>query len=311
LSNILNRRKFIFSGITNIAAYGLVGSCYAKVRNEKVILQNHNITNRIENLARIFCTAYITPDDPSQANQERIVAKYPLIIVPQDNRRHFIKWRENVKNLNPDIIMLAYQMVIEETTVPGAGHDVLRKINNSWCVYPGGYLPKVGPSDKRRRIFDPRHDEWKSGFISSCHSTLNSYGYDGLFLDQCTIFPISNPFHRAREDMRRSLQKTLLELRRELPDTILVGNCRDSWSGLNGEMNEARKKDMGKELAYYAGHAKPRIELVQSRVKEINSKRIISDMRLAHQYDAFFGVAQDYQHVIWLDEFDDILNKNV
>ena len=104
----------------------------------------------------LFCTAYITPDVPDQAGQENLVARYPLAIVPQDNRYASRRWRDSIKNLNPDICFLGYQMVMEETTSPGPGHKRLSDLKGAWSRYPWGTIPTVGPSWKRRRIFDPR-----------------------------------------------------------------------------------------------------------------------------------------------------------
>ena len=84
-------------------------------------------------VAPLYCIAYITPDAPGQGGQEAAVARYPLAIVPQEDRSAFRRWRDAVRTLNPNIVLLGYQMVHEEPLTPGPGHDELRKASHSWC----------------------------------------------------------------------------------------------------------------------------------------------------------------------------------
>ena len=258
----------------------------------------------------LFCVAYVTPDAFGQRGQEPMVAKYPLALVPQDNRLHFKRWRDRVKAINPGIVLLGYQMVIEETMVPGPGHDRLRKAQNSWCVYPGGIIPTVESKPKRMRIFDPRNPEWRDSFLEACRHTLSSYPFDGLFLDQCSVFYKAHPLQGVRQEMKVALQETLLELRREFPKAILVGNSRESWSGLNGEMNEGRPDTLAKEFEFFSGHVLPRVELCQTYLRRDNDVETVKrEMSLAHQYGGFYGACVNAQHVLWFDIFDEIIAK--
>lgn len=260
------------------------------------------------NIPPLFCIAYVSPNVKSQKNQEKIVAKYPLVIVPQDQRYDFIRWRDKVKSFNPNIKMLGYHMVIEETDVPGPGHDILRKVNNSWCVYPGGILPMVDAVPRKMRIYDPRKQDWRSGFLDGCRKTLSAYPYDGLFLDQCSVFMKSSPFPKVREEMRMAIQDTLLELRKEFPNKLLIGNSRFSWAGLNGEMNEFRLNEIEKELRKDQSHSLPRVELVQTYLKDANDiDTVIKEMSVVHAHGGFYGTCVKAQHVLWFEEFDRVI----
>lgn len=258
----------------------------------------------------LFCTAYVTPNAPGQGGQEAVVARYPLANVPQDNSPLFRRWRDKVKSLNPNILLLGYQVVIQDTLVPGPGHDRLRKVKNSYCSYPGGMIPTVPgafPGDLAR-IFDPRTPEWRTGFLESCNATLASYPYDGLFLDQCTVFGKAHPFPWVRAEMLAALQETLLELRKMHPNIILVGNSSYNFVGLNGEMNEGRPNDVPREMAPFAGHVQPRIEMLQTMLRHANDIETVKrEMTLAHSYGAFYGACVEGTHVLWFDIFDDVI----
>lgn len=257
----------------------------------------------------LYCIAYIDPDIPTQANQESMVARYPLALVPQDNRRTHVQWRDRIKILNPRIILLGYQLVIDETTVPGPGHDRLRLTKESWCMYPNGDVPRIPPQSFR--VYDPRKMEWQEAFLDACRITLRSYPYDGLFLDDCTVFDIAHPSPMVREEMRDALQTTLLRLRKEFPSAILIGNASENWIGLNGEMNESRPQQMLRELAPFAGHAQPATDLYYSSLAHPGDiEKVKREMALAHSQGAYYGAAVDMQHVLWFDAFDEIMARH-
>ena len=257
----------------------------------------------------LFCIAYIDPDIPSHANQESLIARYPLTLVPQDMRSTHVKWRDRIKHLNPKISMLGYQVVIEETTVPGPGHEVLRSVKDSWCTYPGGYQPTVR-EPRNFRIYDPRKPEWQESFLAACRATLQSYPYNGLFLDQCSVFEKAHPLSAVKAEMRQALQVTLLRLRREFPGIILIGNSSYNWQGLNGELNEGQPKKMLEELAPFDGHAQPTMDLYESILKNPNDiETVRREMALAHSQGAYYSAAVDAQHVLWFDAFDEVMTQ--
>jgi hypothetical protein len=260
----------------------------------------------------LFCIAYIDPDIPSQANQESLIARYPLILIPQDMRATHVQWRDRIKRLNPNILMLGYQMVIEETAVPGPGHDRMRLVKDAWCVYPDGSHPTVTvwPTPRDLRIFDPRKVEWQEAFMEACRITLHSYPYDGLFLDQCTVFEKAHPDPRVKAEMRQALQIPLLRIRQEFPNAILIGNSRYNWQGLNGELNEGRPADMLTELAPFDGHVQPTMDLYNTILKDPNDvERVKREMAFAHSQGAYYSAAVDYQHVLWFDVFDGVMAR--
>jgi hypothetical protein len=231
-----------------------------------------------------------------------------MALVPQDSRIEFQRWRDKVKSINPDIRLLGYQMVCEETTVPGPGHDKYRTLNAPYITYPNGRVPAVGPSHKRRRLFDLRKAEWRDAFLEGCLATMRSYPFDGLFLDNCTVFPKHHPVSSVRDEMRDALQHALSQLRSTLPKSILIGNARENWTGLNGEMNEGRRRDVADEVASYRGHAAPEMDLVTTILKSPEDTATVRrEMTAALRRGALYGAAVNYQHVLWFDEFDEVI----
>lgn len=310
----VSRRAFIGGCLKTIAGVSLgvellnSTSLYAGVMEATHVAQNDNQHKTF--VAPLFCTAYITPDAPGQGGQEAVVARYPMALVPQDNSPVYRKWRDKIKTINPKIVLLGYQMVIQETRVPGPGHDKLRNARNAWSVYPGGVAPRIFDGSMREgsRIYDPRNASWRTAFLEACRATLASYPYDGLFLDMCDVVVKAHPFPWVRTEMRAALQETLRSLRNEFPSAILVGNSSQSYAGLNGEMDERRPSDMAAEFAPFAGHASPRVELYQSRLRRADDfETVAREMAMAHSYGAFYGAAVDYQHVLWFDAFDRVL----
>lgn len=260
----------------------------------------------------IFCVAYIDPGIESQKGQEKAVAKFPVALVPQDDRDRFKRWRDKVRKYNPDIKLLGYQMVIEETGVPGPGHRRLAKVENAWVEWAGGYQPTVtyrtNVSGKRKRIYDPRSEYWQTGFVESCKVLAESGEFDGLFLDQCTVYLAASPLPAVRADMRSALNSTLIKLRAELPDSLIIGNSSYSWPALNGEMNEGRPKKIGKEFQLDMQRKVPRMELFQYYSKG-NMSAVAEHFRLALKHRAFFGSSVNAQTAQWLDVFDEILSE--
>lgn len=260
----------------------------------------------------LFCVAYIDPGIDSQKGQEAEVAKYPIALVPQDNRLRFRRWRDRVRRLNPDIKLLAYQMVIEETGVPGPGHDVMRALKNSWVRYKGGIVPTVtfrtNVSNKRKRIFDPRHEPWQQALVQACQITLLSDDYDGLFLDQCTVYDKAALDPRVKREMLAALGTTLDTLRNSLPNTLIIGNSHYSWPALNGEMNENRPKQAAKEFLIDERRRLPRVELFHKYYRNGDAVGELERyFKIALENKAFFGCALNAQTTRWLPMFDRVL----
>jgi hypothetical protein len=228
-------------------------------------------------------------------------------------REVFVRWRDHVKEINPSIVLLGYQIVIEESTVPGPGHDILLargRAANAFCKYPGGFTPTVTVNGLRWRIYDPRNPLWQAAFLDACRATLASYPYDGLYLDQCTVYEKAHILPSVKSDMRQALQDTLLELRKDFPDRLLVGNSSYSWAGLNGELNEGRFADIQAEMAPFARHVEPRLELYQSLLRNSHDEETVrKEMAAAHSLGAFYAAApvNDYQHALWFEVFDEVI----
>lgn len=309
------RRCFLKKTIVATTSLGLTSFAGDILSAKKTGLEKSEskTINWSQGMKPLFCTAYIDPGIDIQKNQEHFVAKYPLALVPQDDRKHFVLWRDKVRNINPDIKLLGYQMVIEETTVPGPGHDIMRALNNPWVKYPGGYIPRVtyktAPKENPyKRIFDPRKQEWQKAFIDSCMAVLDSYPFDGLFLDQCTIYAKAAIVPATRLEMFQALDETLHKLRRSVGDKILIGNSSYNWAALNGEMNESRPTKLPKETRLTEEYFQPRLELFYY-LKNINeSEKVRAMLQLALNNKAFFGTSINHQTVRWHKLFDEVLS---
>lgn len=308
---MIDRREFVKN--LSIASAGLMlPALNACAQSQNKVWSFGKQLSWTNGVPPLFCLAYIDPGIKVQQGQEQQVAKYPIALVPQDSRRHHKAWRDRIKNINPDIKMLAYQMVIEETTVPGPGHDVLRSLKDSWVKYPGGFKPtvtyKTAVNQRQFSIYDPRIAEWQEGFIKACDAVFSDYPYDGLFLDQCTIYGKAAINPMTRKDMFDALQEVILILREKYPHKIIVGNSRYSWQGLNGEMNESRPKDIVKESQPFTGHVTPRYELFHHYMKDhsqVDTAKAM--MRLAIENNMYFGAGINAQTVRWYDFMDEVL----
>jgi len=260
---------------------------------------------RLATAPKLFCLAYITPDAPGQGGQEPTVARYPLAVMGQERRAAALRFRGRIRELNPEIVTLGYQMTIEENTVPGPGHDLLRQLAGCW-VQDGSdaFTVTVSPG-KKRRVYDTRRREWQDKFVQACLTTLEADPYDGLFLDQCTVYSAASPDRAVRDDMKAGIQAALTELRRQAPDALIVANSSFSFDGVNGELNENRPRDYAAELAPYNGHAHPSAELAYFMIKSDGDRRDLKErMQAVQRYGAYFGAGRDYQHVEWYEEFD-------
>jgi hypothetical protein len=203
-------------------------------------------------------------------------------------------------------------MVHEETTtVPGPGHDELRKATHSWVRRADGVEPFTFWGNKRHRLYDPRTPEFEDCFLRACRAVLRSYDYDGLFLDNCTIFAIADPDETVRSEMRQALQATLLKLRLEFPDALIVGNSSYKWSGLNGEMNEARPRQLQSELKPFSGHTSPPMDMYLTYLTRADDTETVRrEMNETLKLGAFYGANVDSQHVLWFGDFDEVISKH-
>ncbi len=308
---ICSRRKLLTTTMALAASNALSPSFVRAATGDDTCqfsgLISDPLKTKIENMSRLYCLAYITPNAPGQEDQEHLVAKYPMSIVPQDSRKIFVDWRNKVKDINPNQVMLAYQNVLTESHIPGPGHDIMRELSKKgdyWSHYPGGYTPTVFTS---RRMYDYRKSGWKEAFINACSSVLDSYPYDGLFLDNCTVFSVAHPFAWKREIMRGALQDTLIALRKKYPNILIVGNSIENWPGLNGEMNEGREKGFNDEFKNFNKHYGPRVDMAHVYLKNNSTsehKRLENIINSITDNKVFLGASVDPQHIIWPKIFD-------
>lgn len=305
----ISRRGFIQAGVS-LGSTAIVGSddVYGSYRT------GSNIIDWSGGFPPLFCIAYINPGIKSHQGQESTVAKYPIALVPQDDRYYFHDWKNRVKDINPDMKFLAYQMVIEETTVPGPGHDIMRSLSdNVWVRNSDGTYPKVTfrTSVRKRdyRIYDPRSKEWQDGFVDACESVLDSYNYSGLFLDQCSVYMKATFNPIVRLEMFRGIQYAIDELRNRRPEAIIIANSKYDWYGLNGEMNEGRFSNLKSEISNKV-HVDPEMNMFHYYYKDsLDFEQAKRYLRYCLENKVFFGMSINNQKVEWFDCFDEMLKE--
>lgn len=122
------------------------------------------------------------------------------------------------------------------------------------------------------------------------------------------MYDKAHPLPSVRDEMRQALQKTILRIRGEFPQAVVIGNSSYGWRGLNGELNEGRPQDMAKEFKEFDGHVLPRTELYNTLLRRADDIETVKrEMALAHSFGAFYCAAVDYQHVLWFDIFDQVI----
>lgn len=306
----ISRRGFL------ICSSALLCRAYAgedSLESQNGLLLTRNRTSSLAGglrtfLPPLFCTAYINPIYPAQAGQENIVARYPLSLVPQDTRYQFKRWRDKVKQLNPAHVMLGYLSVNNEVFSPGPGHDVINKARGEWVRWPTGYVPTA--FNPPRRLFDLRSPKWRDSFLEACRVTLASYPYDGLYLDNCSVFRVAHPLPSVRTEMLESLQAALHQLRREYPNILLVANTRYNFAALNGEMNENRIRELDHEMTVFRGHQLPRLDLHQTLLEDAKDQETVKkEMIATFNRGGFYAAAVNYQKVYWFEIFDEVMDQ--
>ncbi len=230
--------------------------------------------------------------------------------MPQDTSQRFVAWRDRVRALNSDIIFLGYQMTIGTTTVPGPGHEVLRRVSGpaSFMRDFNGAARTFG--ENKFNLYDPRSREWRERFLEACAVTLDSYSYRGLFLDQCSIFLSHGVVPSLRAELKAALAEMLVELRKRHPTSLIVANSAFDWPGVDGEMNERQKRNLEVELEPNPKHATPELNL---GLVELDSdwgdspelhKKLLRVLRAGE----LFSAARTYQRVPWFDIYDEVVD---
>ncbi len=261
----------------------------------------------------LYCLAYIDPEYKPHKGQESSIAKYPIAVIPQEASSKYDSFRRRLSELNPQQKVLAYQMTLDEHVVPGPGHELLMGLQNSWLTLPGGIVPTLStPSGNilRPRIFDPRNPVFRHYFVKACELLINEKGFDGIFLDNCTIYGRFSNIPFFGDSLMKGLQQLVEDIRTALPNAILIGNTRYDWSGLNGEMNEGRPNELSKETSFYEDHTEPTISMYHYYMKDNNDlANAEKNFRLALANNCFFGTAINAQTIKWYPFFDKVLSE--
>lgn len=305
------RRTFIQgAGIALGSALAPSTLIAAPTQNEMAI-QANNIIDWSSGMKPLYCLAYIDPANKLHRGQERTIAKFPIAVIPQDNRPQFGPFRIKLRQYNPTQKVLAYHATLDEHGVPGPAHDIIRKAKNSWITLPGGITPTIDiPSGKvlKRRIYDPRNLEFRQRFIEACDLLINKYKFEGIFLDNCTIYPKFRNIPFLGDELMEGLQQLITEVRNEFQNAILIGNSSYSWAGLNGEMNEGRPNDLIKEAKSLETHVEPYINMYHFFMKNdgdlVNAEK---NFRHALENRCFYGVGVNTTKITWYPFFDKVL----
>ena len=242
---------------------------------------------------KLFTTCYTISHTAEEA---AIAAKYDLLIVNQNTAPVATAWLDSVKALKPGIKILAYQIVAEEPgSAPGPGNAVLMNATrwsnvgqDPWLITASGDIAAIQAGWRNRRMFDYRKQVWKDSFKEACAAILSAYPFDGLFFDNCTAswakHAPSNPAAST------ALQDVLLDIRRAYPSKWLIGNCVESWMGLNGEMNEGRIGQIA-ELAPVNGQNVPNLNCYYlPATASTTDAEIQAAYDAVQPYGAWFGV---------------------
>ncbi|MFW5444433.1 MAG: hypothetical protein ACKE51_09025 [Methylococcaceae bacterium] len=301
----MQRRTFLKG-----ASATLLGSLSPEIYSAPVIKTKIDWSHGMQPL---YCLAYIDPEYKLHKGQESFIAKYPITVIPQESSSKYFRFRKKLAALNPQQKVLAYQITLDENGLRGPGHELLRYVRNSWLTLPGGIVPTIdirSGNVLKRRIYDPRDAEFRERFVEACQLLVNKYEFDGIFLDNCTIYArfASIPF--LGDSLKQGLQQLIQEIRSALPNTILMGNSRYNWSGLNGEMNEGRPKELSKEAAVFSGHVAPAFDMYHYYMKD-NNDLIAAEQnfRLALANRCFYGTAINAQTIKWYPFFEKVLSE--
>lgn len=214
---------------------------------------------------RTVAVAYLIPD--SHGQQLEALAKFGMIVVPQQTTMgRGSAWKDAIRAVNPDAIILGYQMIAEETNAAdrGPGDIVMAALSGG---SPDAYM-RNGPEGNDTgtitvnisnglNLFDYRKRVYTDGILSALDAVMASYPYDGFFLDNCNVFVNHHPQASVRAACMDALKVITSKIRARFPDKVLIGNGPRKFPGLNGEMNENRPADYRSELSAYAGHSLP------------------------------------------------------
>ena len=260
-------------------------------------------------MIKFFATCYGAQYTPEEAG---IAAKYDVIAVNQSTNAGAKAWFDSVRALNPSIKILAYLIVSQEPgSAPGVGNTILMDVNrwtaaqqDPWLVSPSLDIAAIQLDTwKNRRLFDYRKAVWQTAFKDACRAILAAYAFDGLFFDNCTAAWAKHVSYGGAA-LTTSLQNVLLDVRREFPSKILIGNSVENWMGLNGEMNEGRLADLA-ELSPYTGQVVPNANVYYMGLQPTTTDAQIQDVFLqVKSYGAMFGAYRWDGMLHWPSIFD-------
>lgn len=277
----------------------------------------HGATLRIP---PIFAIAWIDPRQTNQQGQEAQVARFAMTTLPQRVGAFEDPWKTQIRALNSSQIWLIYQMLSEETTVPGPGHAILQALGDTAWVLGGNGQPITfvrpdKPPDTLWRIYDQRLPAFRQALIDACAAVFAAHepfgGAQGIFLDQAFIHSaITDP--TARAEMLEAMQNNILALRNAFPEKLIVANSSLRFAGANGGMDEDpfNKNRQVNIPASYAGQALPRCELLAIYEPDVvaDAAAIRSGLAAAQTVGASFGAGNGGQFPHWLSpDFDDVM----
>ncbi|MEQ1637424.1 MAG: putative glycoside hydrolase [Methylococcales bacterium] len=312
-SQLFTRRDFIKKAATGAVVLSQSNLIAAATISPKV--SSPTIIDWSHGMKPLYCLAYIDPLYKPHQGQESFIAKYPIAVIPQGSIPRYTDFRNNLRKLNPQQKVLAYQVTLDENELLGPGHDQLfRKLKNSWLTLPGGIVPTISVKSagkvKKFRIYDPRDLTFRKQFVEVCKVLVNQNGFDGIFFDNCTIYSQFINIPILGKQLVDALQQLILEVRSELPNALLIGNSRYNFKGLNGEMNENRSASLAQEVMSLQGRGVPSYDMYHYYMK--NSNDLLNaeyHFRYALANRCFFGTGINPQTIGWYPFFDKVLSQ--
>lgn len=276
-------------------------------------------------LPPIYAVAWIDPRQTNQQGQEAQVARFPMATINQRNQAsatpaaNDFTWKTAIRTANPSQWWLIYQMLTEETTVQGMGHDILRSLGDTaWVRDTNGIpitFPRPDKNNEPYRIYDQRSKAFQAAQIEALGAIFRQHeqfgGAQGIFFDQCFIHSAITDTG-VRAEMLAAMQANFQAFRFYFPDKIFVTNGSARFPGCNGGCDEdpfAKGRPLNSP-ASFSGQELPRCEIVQCYHSTVigNEAAIRAEFNQVRAAGSSYGVGNGGQFPLWLDgDFDDAL----
>lgn len=285
---------------------------------------------RLAGLPRIFTVDQIQVAQYLAGNgQEQVVARFPLVIVPQTYRTAspIREHLDAIRAFNPDAIFLAYQIPFEDVLPEGTGpgYDALRHLRSIESAYMHDAQGKrllVAELSGTRGMFDPRSPAVRAAILAAASALLEAYPHDGIFFDNYGIKNAmlldenGNQFTGAPGQVwsevdyasKLGAMVTLAEeIRAAWPGALLIANSANVFPAFNGELVEGSSQfyRMPVQAAELPGRVQPFIPLFQDTpVSGPDDPIIAARGAQVHAHGGWYGASVHNQDILWPTAFD-------